>query len=1124
VAICPSCGEENPKRAKFCLECGAPLGATTGAWGEERRVVTVVFFDLAGFTARSETLDPEDVRAFLVPFYELVAEEAERHGGKVDKFLGDGALVAFGVPVAHEDDPERALRTGLRVLERLPSLGLELRARCGVNTGEVLVALDRLESGEALTGDTVNTAARLQTVAPPGGVVVGERTWRAAETAFEFEELEPAELKGKSEPVRVFRVVGVRERAPDLPERRGTVFVGRESELSRLREAFDEALGSRSARLITVVGEPGLGKSRLIAELRESLDAHTVTWRTGRCLPYGEGITYWPFREIVNAHAGILESDEVEVAERKLLDALPEGPERPWLRERMLPLLGFESSSTARPDELHAAWRQFVEHVAAEGPVVLVFEDLHWAEEGLLAFVESLAVAAVPLLVVGTARPELFTRALEFLPDAPRIDLAPLSESETGRLVAGLLETVMLPAEVQRPILERAAGNPLYAEEFVRLLRDRGLIVRRAATWELAGEGELPLPDSLHALIAARLDLLSAEEAAVLADASVVGREFWPGAVAQMGGREAGAVLTILARLAARELLRPGRTSSIEGELEYSFWHALVRDVAYGRLPRRARASRHLAVARWIEEAAGTRVEELAGVLAHHYLTAADLFRAAREAERASEAEAGALRFLVLAGERALGFDTPAAYANLARAVELTPPGHPDRPAVLARFGEAAVHAGEWQQAAPALREAITALRQRGDPRAAAGFLAPAAAAFGQVGSPEGETLPVDLLAELEPLGPTPELTLVLTEHARAETFAGRPERALALLERALGNAAEVGQTVPARTLGYLGVTRGDLGDERGLDDLRTALELATAAGEGREVALLYTNLAGRVAEFQGPAAATEIFRQGIAYATPRGLLRAGVGLVPFLRLFLVDAGAHDEVLPELREAIAAAEADGSSEGVAFWRLLAVRILLLRGEASACAEWLDEMERHLRQEDLQGVVMGLVHVSAARAALGQADAARSILTEVATRPDVRAAPQYVSHLPVLARTAVALGEVDLGDRLLEGGEAWTPNDEHSLLAARAVLVEGHGDIAAAAELYLDAARRWAGFAAPVEEAYARLGAGRCLLALGRTADARTALERARSLWTDLKASPLLAETDALLEGAVSLSA
>jgi tetratricopeptide (TPR) repeat protein len=305
---------------------------------------------------------------------------------------------------------------------------------------------------------------------------------------------------------------------------------------------------------------------------------------------------------------------------------------------------------------------------------------------------------------------------------------------------------------------------------------------------------------------------------------------------------------------------------------------------------------------------------------------------------------------------------------------------------------------------------------------------------------------------------------------------------------------------------------------------MRKALELATSAGEGREVALLYNNLAAQLENFRGPAAAIDMRRQGIAYAAPRGLLSAGVGLAAFLRVNLVDAGAHDEALRELADAIPEAGARGLRKAAAFWRLLETRMLVLRGEASACAEWLDEIERSMREEDLQGVVMGLVHVACARAAIGQTDAALSILAEVAARPDVTGAPSYPQHLPVLARTAVTVGAVDLGEQLVAGVEARTPLDQHSLVAARAVLAEGHGDTAAAANLYLDAADRWGGLATPIEEAYALLGAGRCLLALGRTAEAAVALERAHSLWGSLKAAPLLAETDAMLERTVSLSA
>ena len=334
------------------------------------------------------------------------------------------------------------------------------------------------------------------------GVAVGLGTYEATAVVFSYEELEPATLKGKAEPVRVFHAKNPLARfGTDLTRTHDTPFIGREIDLALLKGIFDKAVAADSIQLVTVVGEPGLGKSRIVAELGDYIDAKPdlVTWRQGRCLPYGEGITFWALGEIIKAHAGILESDPPDVAITKLEAVLPEGGERPWFRQRLLPLLGIEATSTAEREELFTAWRRFLEHIAEQNPAVLVFEDLHWADDAMLEFLEHLAdrVEAVPLLVVGTARPELFERHPDYaagLHNANRINLVPLSGEETARLVSALLETTVIPAELQQPILDRAGGNPLYAEEFVRLLKDKDLLIKKGASWELREGAESRSP------------------------------------------------------------------------------------------------------------------------------------------------------------------------------------------------------------------------------------------------------------------------------------------------------------------------------------------------------------------------------------------------------------------------------------------------------------------------------------------------------------------------------------------------------------------------------------------------------------------------------------------------------
>ena len=552
MATCPSCSQLNPEGQRFCGDCGASLEGSARPVAQERKVITALFCDLVGFTATAKSADPEDVDRMLTAYAAMARGQIEAFGGVVEKFIGDAVVGIFGIPAAHEDDPERAVHAGLRIAEDAEELvaigGAPLRLRVGISSGETLVRLGVTPgSGERLlAGDAINTASRIQSVAPEMGVAVGLTAYEATSSIFDYEELPPATLKGKTHPVRVFHAIAPRARlGTDLTRSYDTPFIGREVDLAILRGVFDKTVAGNSVQLVTVVGEPGLGKSRIVAELGTYLDRKpdVTIWRQGRCLPYGEGITYWALGEILKAHAGILESDATSVAQAKLERILPDGEARAWFRQRLLPLLGIDASSSAEREELFTAWRRFLEHIAARGPAVLVFEDLHWADESMLAFLEHLIGRAhgVPLLVVVTTRPELFERYPDHtagLPNTTRINLTPLSEDETARLVSSLLGTTAVPAGLQRPILDRAGGNPLYAEEFVRLLKDRDLVVETGSGWELREGAEVPFPHSVQALIAARLDTLAPETKSILADAAVVGKVFWAGAVAQMGERD----------------------------------------------------------------------------------------------------------------------------------------------------------------------------------------------------------------------------------------------------------------------------------------------------------------------------------------------------------------------------------------------------------------------------------------------------------------------------------------------------------------------------------------------------------------------------------------------------------
>jgi class 3 adenylate cyclase/tetratricopeptide (TPR) repeat protein len=1115
--------------------CGASLAAPTRGTTEERKVVTALFCDLVGFTASSESADPEDVNVMLAAYSRMARSQIEGYGGVVEKFIGDAVVGVFGVPSAHEDDPERAVRAALRIVEAAEDLeavgGQPLKLRVGINTGEALVRLGIAPgSGEGfLRGDAINTASRLQSVAPVMGVAVGEATYDATRVVFEYVELEAAALKGKAEPVRVFHARASRARfGTDLTRTHSSPFVGREIDLAILKGVFEKAAASESVQLVSVVGEPGLGKSRIITELFGYVDdrPELVNWRQGRCLPYGEGITFWALGEILKAHAGILESDDPTTATAKLEVVLPEGEERAWFRQRLLPLLGIEASSQAEREELFTAWRRWLERIAEDHPTVLVFEDLHWADDALLSFLEHLADRAegVPLLIVGTARPELFDRHPDYaagLRNTTAINLAPLSPEETARLVSALLDTSVIPVELQQPILDRAGGNPLYAEEFVRLLKDKDLVVRKGASWELREGAEVPFPDSVRALIAARLDTLTPDAKSLLADAAVIGKVFWAGAVAAMGDRDPEAVIDGLRDLSRKELVRPSRRSSMQGEAEYVFWHILTRDVAYNQLPRAERATRHVAAATWIEAQAPDRVEDLADVLAYHYATALDLAHAAGQADQAATLEHPARRFLTLAGERALGLDTSAALTNLERALALTPEDHPDRPDVLVSFAEAAMHAGRASDARDALQEAIAALDARGDVEAQAHAMNQLSVALHFLGDPRWADLPAEALALLEPLPPGPALVEALGEVARAQMLQGRPGAAIGYAERSLALADELDLGRPPRALGYRGTSRMDVGDAAGAEDLREAIRLATQAGQGREVAVLHNNLGIGLWALEGPRAALAELGTGIAYATARGLTELAHTTTSSTLSLLFDAGQLDEALT-IATSLADRLPDDQIAALEV-RPVEARIATLRGR-SVTADSVDSLTTGARElGSSDALVMGLGSAALSNFAIGNSTAAGILLTELLETPNTRENPYYAALLPSLVRTAICINSLDIAERLTDDYHPRTPYAQHALVAAMAVLAEGQGDHQTAADGYADAAKRWEKLGVIPEHAHALVGHGRCLITLGQPHQAAPILHQARELFNQLGAAPALAETDTLLQQATPLS-
>jgi len=1118
VAACPACGKENPDGFQFCGFCAARLKAQPGcSVHEERKVVTVLFCDLVGFTAASEAADPEDVRARLRPYHARLRDVIERFGGTVEKFVGDAVMAVFGAPVTHEDDAERAVRAGLSVLEAIDDLNassskLHLRVRVGINTGETLVdRAARPELGEAMVaGDAVNTAARLQAAAPVGGIAVGEATYAQTRRVFEYERLESVEAKGKTEHLSLWRPLALRARRGTAATRaQEGGLVGRQVELRRLCTALERTLADRHSRLISVVGEPGVGKSRLLAELRSETEriSPLVPWRQGRCVPYGEGIAFWALGEIVKSHAGIYEADSAEVATEKLEAVLPDVDERPWLRARLLPLLGVDSGQAPSREESFTAWRRFLETMAEKGAVIAV-EDLHWADLALLDFLAELAGhAGVPLLVVCTARPELYDRSPAWANSngdgwAETLTLEPLSEKQTAELVSGLV-----PGEInqatQKVILSRAGGNPLYVEEIVSLLVERDLLAESPAA--------IPLPDALQALVAARLDTLPVEHKSMIQDAAVLGHVFWPSALASMGDRDTTAVERALQALAGRHLIRRSGAQSLEDEPEYAFWHIVTRDVAYAQISRVERVRRHVAAGRWIEIQARERLGDVAELIAYHYLAALDVARAADH--DSADLEDAAIRYLILAAGRALALDVASAETSLAKALELTTPRHPRRALVLERWAEAAQQQGRIQEAERALEEAIDLYREQGERVATGRALTFRSHLLQRLGDPRREATLADALALLEQEPPGPELVAAYAQLAGRRYVNTRYGDAIDAADRALALARELGLDPPARALGFRGGSRACRGEHEGLLDMQRALDLAVEQGKGRDAAVIYTNLAIERFQYEGPQAAFATCVDGIEFSERRGIEEFVLGLRLTSLNYLLHGGHTDEALAQATESAVQAKAAGIVPDLIDAWTAQLSVLAERGRDEAAQSLADELIEVARigGEPQQLASLGLAAFAFRRDPVK----ARALLVEVAGSDGVRDDPNYVAELPQLVRTALALGDHELAENLVFGVGATIPLHEHVLCTCRAELEEGAGDVVQAAPRYGEAVERWRTFGMVTELAYSLLGQGRSLHALGDAAAGRV-LAEARDLFASMGYKPALTETEVLL--------
>jgi class 3 adenylate cyclase len=1099
MLTCPSCGEQNPNGARFCNACASPIELQQRPLSEERKIVTVVFVDLVGFTAQAERLDPEDIRGVLSPYHAHLRAELERYGGTVEKFIGDAVMAVFGAPVAHEDDPERAVRAAFGIRDWIAEQP-ELQVRIAVNTGEALVNVGaRPVEGEGMVaGDVVNTAARMQVAAPVNGVLVGETTYRATRDVIGYREASPVRAKGKAEPVRVWIAVEpVAGLGLDVSDGASRPLVGRERELDLLRSVLERVHEERSAQLVTLVGVPGIGKSRLIAELSRIVDskAELINWRQGRCLPYGESVTFWALGEIVKAEAGILESDLPAEAEQKLNGAVErlvsDASEARWIETELRALVGLTSDGTygAGAESAVAAWRRFLEAVAEHRPTVLVVEDLHWADDGFLDFLDELVdwIRNVPLLIVGTARPELLERRQAWgggKANATTISLQPLTEEETARLISALLEQPLQLADEQQTLLERAGGNPLFAEQYVRMLGERGT----------TGE----LPESVQGVIAARLDALPRSEKELLQEAAVHGKVFWAGGVAAAMRVDVASAEQLLRALERKDFVRRERHSAVAGDTQYSFQHVLLRDVAHGQIPRRDRAEKHRRAAEWIDRLG--RPDDHAELLAYHYKQALELARAAglpddfELGERVRES-------LRVAGERALALSAFASAADFfAEALELSSQDDPGRPRLLLERARSLFPIGD--AGLEVVLEALEGFRAAGDGEGVA-EAATMAARFswfaGDRSATDGYTaLALDAVADRPASRARAE---ALMSHSGYLMLAGRFEESIRMGAEALPLIEALAlEEQRARLHIVVGCARCCLGDEGGLDEIRSGISIAEVAGALDMLVLGYGNLSSELHFFGRLAESRRASRQASELAARYGLARRFRSGRADVAAWAYLDGSWDKAIAVADELIAAMDAGDRDYNDPAILSLRAWIRLARGDMNGADRDSQRAAELARASDLQAQVSGYCTRAAVALAQGRRDEADKLASDLVAMGPVMV-PALCLSFPTLVDVAWVfkdLGrEKDFAEAVLDADPITSPWND----AARAI---AQGDFGRAADI-ID------GLGHTAAAAYARLRAADSLVDEGLNTEAAARRTEAEAFYRKVGAQRLLAD-------------
>jgi len=1138
AAVCSTCGNSNPQGQRFCGSCGAPLEAGAAAPVisatplAERRLVSVLFADLVGFTTASEGRDAEETRELLSRYFELARTLIGRYGGTVEKFIGDAVMAVWGTPTTTESDAERAVRAALDLVAAVPELDPGLRARAGVLTGEAAVTLGAEGEG-MVAGDLVNTASRVQAAAEPGTVLVGEATRRATEQAVVYDSAGQRELKGKSEPVSLWRALRVVSGVGGALKSAGleAPFVGRERELKLIKELFHVSASDRRAHLVSITGIAGIGKSRLAWEFYKYFDGivDLVWWHRGRCLAYGEGVAYWALADMVRMRCRIGEDEEPSSAREKLAATLSEhlvnADERAFVEPRLAQLLGLDEGASGDRQDLFAAWRLFFERLADSSPVVLAFEDLQWADSSLLDFIEYLLEWSrdCPLYVITLGRPELQERRPGWgagQRNFTSLFLEPLSHASMEHLLEGLVPG--LPSRLREQILARAQGVPLYAVETVRMLLDRGLLSRNGPIYEATGEIEtLEVPETLHALIAARLDGLSVEERKVLQDGAVLGKTFTVDALSALSGSPD--LESLLAGLVRKEVLGVQSDPRSPEHGQYGFLQDLVRHVAYETLAKRDRKARHLAAAAHLE-AAFTEPDEVAEVLASHYLSAVESMPDAADAG-AIRAKAGAM--LARAGDRAGSLGAPGEgqryYEQAANLAEDSTASA----VLLEQAGRLAIRANRLDEGSRLLERAIAEHERTGDRRGVARAGAALAAADAQDGRlDEAATRLERAVAEVEQDTPGPELAAALAELGRIRVLGGHTEVAVAPLEEALTLAERL--QLPEVFVEAL-TSKGLVLNAQGrLEEARILLEAAMQRARAEDLSASElragNNLAVVIEASDRYAEAIELCERLRTLARRRGDRRWESAIRTGSVQDLVMLGRWDEALQ------VAAEEEPSAVGeFARATLLPVAVVHCgRGELDRAEAWLADVASARESANFQFQILFAsveAHVLRARGRSGEALTAAQRGLEAGSGEASMADVSMKMALVEGVEAALATSDLDAAERLLAIPESLAPGELTPVLQANAARLRARLDAARGEHERVDERFRFAAnmcreFSLVFYEAVARLEHADWLAGRGRAEEADVFAAEAEAAFAELKAAPWLESAQRLRAAAL----